>query len=91
MITTANARNPTNRTPMDVSSRNGEWARIKLRLIAISAAAPNAPTVVSTPRMNATAIPGSTPWARASPMKLMPRNTIQVPTIEVVSTTSKLA
>ena len=36
--------------------------------------------------MNATAMPGSTPWASASPRKLIPRNTTQVPTSDVVMT-----
>ena len=57
----------------------------------IAIAAMKAPMVVSTPRMNASAIPGSTPWASASPRKLMPRSTTQVPTTEVVSTTSRPA
>ena len=52
----------------------------------IAPAATNAPIEVSTPMMKATAMPGSTPWASASPRKLIPRNTTHVPTSDVVMT-----
>src|SRR5699024_5005747 len=45
----------------------------------------NAPTVVLPPSTNAMAMPGRTPWARASPRKLIPRRTTQVPTSDVHS------
>ena len=73
MITTASARNPTKSTPIDVSSGSGEWRRITLMPSTIAPAATNAPIEVSTPMMNATAMPGRTPWASASPRKLIPR------------------
>ncbi len=38
------------------------------------------------PHNVASARPGTTPWARASPRKVSPRNTIQVPTTEVATT-----
>jgi hypothetical protein len=45
-----------------------------------------APIVRSNPQTNARAMPGRTPCARASPMKLNPRSTTQVPMREVVTT-----
>ena len=61
MITTARARNPTKRTPIEVSSGNGECDRIRLMPPTITSAASSAPTVVSNPTMNAIAMPGRTP------------------------------
>ena len=57
----------------------------------ISSAAPSAPMVVLKPMRYASAMPGSTPWAKASPRNVMPRSTTQVPTTEVVSTASNAA
>src|SRR5215207_3897082 len=84
MITTASARNPTNRIPIDASSGSGECERTTLIPPTIAAAAISAPTVVLCPSRNAMAIPGRTPCASASPRNVRPRSTTHVPTIEVV-------
>src|ERR1035437_287545 len=47
----------------------------------MTAAPTAAPAIPGKPRSNAAATPGSTPWARASPMKASPRSTTNVPTI----------
>ena len=59
----------------------GELERWVMRVTPpIMTAAPDgAPTMPGKPRIRARAIPGSTPWARASPMKARPRRTINVP------------
>lgn len=54
----------------------------------ITAALTRAPTVTSMPHTKASAMPGSTPWARASPMNDMPRTTTHVPITEVVTAAS---
>ena len=46
MMATANARNPTNSTPIEVSSGSGEWLRIRLIPQTIARAATKAPIVV---------------------------------------------
>ncbi len=91
MITTARARNPTNNTPMDVSSGSGECLRMSEIPATIAPAATIAPIEVSTPMMNAMAMPGSTPCASASPRKLIPRSTTHVPTSDVVTTVRRPA
>ena len=57
----------------------------------ITAALANAPMVGLTPMIVATASPGSTPCASASPTKVMPRSTTQVPTTPQASAASEPA
>ncbi len=59
--------------------------------ITIASAASSAPTVVLPPITNAIAMPGSTPWASASPRKLSPRSTTHVPITLVQHTLSSAA
>src|SRR3972149_3252387 len=56
----------------------------------MATAAPMAPTGRLNPRAKATAIPGATPRASASPMKLSPRRTTQVPIKEAGMTARAL-
>ena len=48
----------------------------------MTAAAMAAPSRGLKSKTTAAAIPGTTPWVNASPKKLMPRRTSQVPTTE---------
>src|SRR5688572_396257 len=91
ITTTASARNPTNSTPIEASSGNGEAARMSWTPNTIASAASSAPTVVLPPVTNAIAIPGSTPWVSASPRKLSPRSTTHVPITLVQHTLSSAA
>ena len=77
--------------PIEASSGSGDAERTTLTPATIARAARNAPTVVLYPRTKAMAMPGSTPWASASPRKLIPRSTTQVPTSDVHSAVSSTA
>ncbi len=80
-MATPRASIPTNRSPMAVSPESFE-RRVMTPIPRIMAAAPAAaPTIPGRPSSMATATPGRTPWARASPMKARPRRTTNVPTI----------
>ncbi len=87
MITTPTASIPTKSRPMPTSSlrRDRRWTR--LIPATMTAADTAAPTVRSKPRTTPRAMPGRTPWARASPMKVRPRSTTQVPTRAVMTAT----
>ena len=69
--------------PTSSESRVRRWTRFTPATI--TAAPASAPTTVDQPRRNASAMPGSTPWASASPMKDSPRITTQVPMTAVVT------
>ena len=73
---------------MAVSVGSGEYRRSVLMPLTMTSAATRAPRVGLPPMIRATAMPGRTPWARASPRKLSPRSTTHVPMIDVDSTAS---
>ena len=80
MITTPSASMPTNSRPIAVSSLS-RVCRLTISIPAtITAAATAAPSAGLTSSTTAAAMPGTTPCTKASPKKLMPRSTNQVPT-----------
>jgi len=80
-MATPRASMPTNSRPMAVSGERLE-RRVMKPMPKIMAQAPSAaPAMPGRPRSMAAATPGSTPWARASPMKARPRSTTKVPTM----------
>jgi len=81
---------PTNSSPMAVSSRTMVRFETTVMLALITNAATNAPTIGLNPHSTANAIPGITPCANASPRKLSPRSTTQVPTSEVATPAMRL-
>ena len=83
-ITTPNANMPTNNNPMAVSDDNRDFRVIRLIPPIIITAPSDAPMIPGRPNKIATAIPGNTPCARASPINARPRKTIKVPTIQQV-------
>jgi len=83
---TPNASIPTNKSPIAVSSRTGVRLETKVTRPLIMRAERKAPTTGLKPHKIATAIPGMTPWAKASPRNASPRKTIHVPTREVATT-----
>ena len=82
---------PTKSRPIPVSSRIADRDETSDTRPAITAAATNAPAIGLNPPSTASAIPGMTPWARASPRKARPRRTTQVPIREVATTASRPA
>src|SRR5690606_19623414 len=88
MITTPRASIPTNSRPTAVSSARRARRFTNVMPPTITAAVARAPRVRSNPHSTARAMPGMTPWARASPRKDRPRSTTQVPTTEDATTAS---
>ncbi len=74
-----------------MSSLRPDCRLTRLITATITSAATKAPMLGSTPIRTATAMPGRTPWASASPTKVMPRITTQVPMVEVMATASSPA
>ena len=91
MITTPSASMPTNSRPMPVSSRTRARRLTSVTAPLITSAATNAPTMGLNPHSRASARPGITPWARASPRNVSPRSTTQVPTTAVATLASSPA
>ena len=85
---TPSASIPTNSSPTPVSSPSRDRRLTRLTPATIRAALTSAPTVTLNPHSTARAMPGITPWARASPRKLRPRSTTQVPTTDDATTAS---
>ena len=84
MMTTPTASIPTNSRPMPVSSGRLVVRWTRLMPPTITTALTIAPSVRSKPQMAASAMPGSTPWASASPKNARPRTTTHVPISAVV-------
>ena len=87
VIMTPSASMPTNSKPIAVSPDNLNL-RVTMLTPPIMTAAPTAaPRMPENPSNIAVAIPGSTPWASASPTNAKPRNTTNVPAIAHVKAT----
>jgi hypothetical protein len=82
MITTPRASMPTKSRPMAVSSLSRELRLTTSMRTSMTAAAIAAPSRGLKSKATAAAMPGTTPWVKASPKKLMPRRTSHVPTTE---------
>ena len=85
--TTPRANKPMNKSPIAVSLESFERAVMRPTPPIITTAPTAAPSIVGKPRIVAIATPGRTPWAKASPMKAIPRRTTYVPTTAHVSDT----
>ena len=70
---------PTNSSPMPVSSDSRVVRCTRLTPPTMTTALTIAPSDRSNPQMAARAMPGSTPWASASPKNASPRTTTHVP------------
>ena len=81
VMITPNASIPTNNKPIAVSPERRKRRVTRLTPPIITTAPTAAPTMPETPKRRAVAIPGKTPWARASPTKARPRSTTNVPAI----------
>ena len=79
-ISTPSASIPTNSSPIAASWFSRARRPTSEIPPTITAALANAPMVGLNPTIVAMARPGSTPWASASPMKVIPRSTTHVPT-----------
>ena len=85
MITTPSASMPTNSKPMAVSSFRAVWRCTSSMPSTITPAAMAAPRKGEKSNSTAAAMPGTTPCTKASPKKLMPRSTSQVPTTDAIT------
>ena len=89
MITTPSPSMPTNSRPMAVSSLRAVWRWISSIPPTMTAAATTAPRTGEKSSTTASAMPGTTPWTKASPKKLRPRRTSQTPTTDAVTPASR--
>ena len=77
---------PTKSSPIAVSSRTSVRFETRLTKPLMTSAATKAPMIGLNPQSTASAMPGITPCARASPRNARPRSTTHVPTSEVATT-----
>lgn len=84
MMVIPRAKEPAKKIPMTESSLSfWFWLKIATK-IAVMTPATRPPTTSDPPTTKATARPGKTEWATASPMKTMPRMTTWQPTNPVI-------
>ena len=75
VMITPSASIPTNSKPIAVSLDSRDLRVINEMPVIITAALTAAPKIPDTPMSRAAAMPGTTPWARASPTNDRPRST----------------